>query len=49
MEIMILSTEIMDATDGSWGMYLDNGWNTTIPKLIDNAILLLAGKSVKVG
>ena len=27
--------------------YLDDQWNQTIPKLVDNAIILLKGKSVK--
>jgi hypothetical protein len=30
-----------------WTQYLDNVWNKTIPKMIDNAILLLVGQSVK--
>jgi|GEM_PF-2941325 len=25
--------------------YLDTGWDSTIPKIIDNAIILLVGKS----
>lgn len=31
----------------NWENYLDNNWNTTVPKMIDNAIILLVGKSVK--
>ena len=46
MEIMQLGLEVMESPEDTWGTYLDNGWNTTVPKLIDNAVLLLAGNSL---
>ena len=46
MEIMHLGLEVMESPGETWEKYLDDGWNTTIPKLIDNAILLLAGSSL---
>jgi len=46
IEIIDFSFEIMNLFD-SWETYLDSGWNKTIPKLIDNAIILLEGKSIK--
>ena len=29
----------------NWENYLGNGWNTTVPKMMDNAIILLMEKS----
>ena len=46
LAIMDICFEIMQK-DENWGNYLDNKWNTTVPKMIDNAILLLVGKSLK--
>ncbi|MCZ7398971.1 MAG: hypothetical protein O8C62_04710 [Candidatus Methanoperedens sp.] len=46
IEITELSYEIMNLPE-NWGNYLDDKWNTTVPKLIDNAIILLEEKSVK--
>lgn len=40
IEIVKLSFEVM-ALDEHWERYLDEQWNTTIPKMIDNAIFLL--------
>jgi hypothetical protein len=31
----------------NWTIHLDKNWNTTIPKMIDNAIILLVDKSTK--
>lgn len=46
MEIMDFSFEILrDRTKVE--IHLDNEWNRSVPKLIDNAIILLVGKSVK--
>ena len=47
-EIIRFSFEIMNSPE-NWNIYLDDKWNTTVPKLIDNAIILLKqeGKSVK--
>lgn len=45
VEIIEFSHEIMKRPE-NWDNYLDNKWNTTVPKLIDNAIILLMGKSV---
>jgi hypothetical protein len=39
VEIIELSFEIMSMPE-KWDTYLDNNWNTTVPKMIDNAILL---------
>ncbi len=39
VEITNLSYEIMGKED--WSNYLDDGWNTTVPKIIDNAIILV--------
>ena len=46
IEIIIFSFEVMKKPE-NWNKFLDNGWNTTIPKMIDNAIILLVGKSLK--
>lgn len=46
VEITELSFEILNMSE-SWEKFLDNGWNTSIPKMIDNAVILLVGKSVK--
>jgi len=46
IEIIELSSEIMNSPE-NWDNYLDNKWNITVPKMIDNAIILLVGKSVK--
>ena len=46
IEIIELSYEIMRMPE-NWEGYLDDRWNTTVPKMIDNAIILLVGKSVK--
>jgi len=46
IEIINFSFEIMNMSE-NWKDYLDNGWNTTVPKMIDNAIILLMEKSVK--
>jgi hypothetical protein len=43
---MRLSFEVMQAPV-RYEDYLDDGWNQTIPKMIDNAIILLQGKSLK--
>lgn len=40
LEIIKLSFEIM-AYSLEWENYTDSGWNTTKPKIIDNAILML--------
>ena len=45
LEIMDVCFEIMQQPV-NWMIYLDNNWNTTIPKMIDNAIILLVGKSI---
>jgi hypothetical protein len=41
IEIVKLSFDVM-ALDEHWERYLDEQWNTTIPKMIDNAIFLLS-------
>jgi hypothetical protein len=46
LEIMDICIEIMHRPD-NWTIHLDKNWNTTIPKMIDNAIILLVGKSIK--
>ena len=46
LEIIQFSHELMK-TNQNLAEFLDNNWNTSIPKLIDNAIILLNGKSVK--
>lgn len=46
VEIIELSYEIMNRS-ANWENYLDNGWNTTVPKMIDNAVILLVGRSVR--
>lgn len=47
IEIIELSYEIMNMPE-DWDNYLDDTWNTTVPKMIDNAIILLVGKSVNI-
>ncbi|MBN2572197.1 MAG: hypothetical protein JXA68_08725 [Ignavibacteriales bacterium] len=46
LEIMDICLEIMGIRY-NWNRHLDNKWNVTVPKMIDNAILLLVGKSIK--
>lgn len=46
VEIIELSFEIMNMAE-NWGTYLDSNWNRTVPKMIDNAIILLVGKSIR--
>jgi len=46
IEIIELSFEIMKKLE-NWNDFLDNEWNATVPKIIDNAIILLVGKSLK--
>lgn len=45
VEINQLSFEIINSI-ANWTQYLDNNWNTSAPKLIDNAIILLVGENV---
>ena len=40
LEIVELSFQIMRLPE-NWNVYLDNEWNATIPKLIDNAVIVL--------
>ena len=46
LEIIELSFEIVRGPR-RLEKYLDKRWNTTVPKMIDNAIILQVGKSVK--
>jgi len=46
VEIIELSFEIMSMPE-KWDTYLDSNWNRTVPKMIDNAIILLVGKSIR--
>jgi len=46
LDIIRFSFELMRRPI-AYETYLDNKWNQTIPKLIDNAIILLQGKSTK--
>jgi len=46
IEIIKFSQDIINMPE-NWEKYLDDGWNTTVPKLIDNAIILIEGKSTK--
>jgi len=46
IEIIDLSFEIMKQPL-KWNYFLDNERNTTVPKIIDNAIILMVGKSLK--
>ena len=45
VEIVHLTFEIM-TLDRDFNQYINGGWNKTIPKMIDNAIILLVGESV---
>lgn len=40
LEVVELSFEIMGLPE-NWNVYLDKQWNTTVPKLIDNAVVVL--------
>lgn len=40
IEIIRFSFETINSIN-YWEQYLDNNWNTSAPKLIDNAIILL--------
>ena len=46
IEIIRLSYEIMNKHE-NFEKYIDDDWNTSVPKLIDNAIILLVGISIK--
>ena len=46
LEIIQFSHELIK-NNQNFSALLDNGWNTSIPKMIDNAILLINGTSVK--
>jgi len=46
LEIIQISHEIGE-NNPQFSSLLDNNWNTTIPKMIDNAIILIRGISVK--
>jgi hypothetical protein len=46
LEIIDMSIELIQGNI-HWIKYLDNNWNTTLPKMIDNAIIILVGKSLK--
>jgi len=46
IEIINFQFEIMNSTK-KLRQYLDNNWNLTIPKMIDNAIIIIQGVSIK--
>ena len=46
IQIIKFSQDIINMPE-NWEKYLDDEWNTTVPKLIDNAIILIVGKSTK--
>jgi len=45
LEIVEFSFDIINSVD-NWEQYLDNNMNSSAPKLVDNAIILLVGKSI---
>ena len=45
LDIIDFSFDVMRLPE-NWTQYLDSVWNKTIPKMIDNAIILLVGQSV---
>ena len=45
VEISQFSFEVINSIE-NWAQYLDNIWNTSVPKLIDNSIILIVGESV---
>jgi hypothetical protein len=45
VEVIELSFEVINNIE-NWTQYLDNTWNTSAPKLIDNAIILIVGESI---
>lgn len=45
LEAINFSFDVMES-NVCWGNYLDEKWNSTIPKLIDNAIILIEGRSL---
>jgi hypothetical protein len=45
LEIVEFSFEIINSID-NWAQYLDNNMNASAPKLVDNAIILLVGRSI---
>jgi len=46
IEVTKFSLEIINMPE-KWENYLDNKWNSTAPKLIDNAIILIRGISIR--
>ncbi len=46
IEIIEFSLEIINMPE-KWENYLDDRWNSTVPKMIDNAIILLMGRSIR--
>ncbi len=46
IEIIEFSLEIINMPE-KWENYLDDRWNSTVPKMIDNAIILLMRRSIR--
>lgn len=46
VEIIQFSIEVINSI-ANWKQYLDNTWNTSAPKLVDNAIILIVGESIE--
>ena len=47
LEVTNICLEIIYEKQENWATYLDDKWNATIPKMIDNSIILIVGKSLK--
>lgn len=47
LDIIRWSYDMTRKTDIDWPKYLDDKWNATIPKVLDNAIIIRNDKSVK--
>jgi len=47
LDLLRWSYDMVKSDGVEWGKYLDDQWNSTIPKILDNAIILKHNKSVK--
>jgi hypothetical protein len=45
LEVAAMTFDVM-AMPVNWHMYLDDVWNTSVPKMIDNALILIEARSL---
>ena len=47
LDILKWSYSIAKNSNIDWSKYLDDRWNSTIPKILDNAVIIRNNRSVK--